>query len=476
MEAVNFNYLPAYTPLFQNCAVGNPDAEPLALLQGGSGSGKTIQALTLALAHMANNIGFECVVMRKTLTECRKTVFKDAQNAAAFTGQEHLFEFRGGTNGTMMVYCPSTASVMHFMGVDDPEKLKGLSASIQLAIMDELTGFQIDDLKQLKLRLRCPFKGALNQIICTFNPIDKNNWVYRELIEGGRWMGRALYMITTFRHNPKLPKSNRLELIAMIQDDPQWAECYAFGRWINRYEHQIYTTFDTAPYVRKGRAVYGLDFGFVHPMALVEVNIRKRPTSTKHGDLYVKQLIYESEMSLPDLIHRMRFVLKIPRAATIICDSARPEMIKEIKKTYPNARAVVKGAGSVFSGIMAVKRFNIIADEDSPDLINELESYRWKKTAGKDGVLTDEPVKKNDDAMDALRYGATYLAGKMGMLTAVGASTTPPKRPSTSATPAAPQTAPQSAPEITQAQRSANAVASRFERDEQAARRLNRRM
>lgn len=423
MERIEFEYLPAYEGLFHNCsqtAVQEGTARKFVFMQGGSGSGKTIQALTMALAHMANNKKFECIVLRKTLAECRKTVFKDAQNAAEFAGHGHLFDWSGGESGTMVGKCNTTGSVMYFGGVDDPEKLKGLSASVQLIIADELTSFDLEDLKQMDIRIRCPYENALNMIVCTFNPIDKTNWVYKEVVKKGRFLTEnGIHTVTTFRDNPLLSESNRLTLLAMIEEDPQWAECYAFGRWINKYEHQIYRTFQTVPWSRKGRAVYGLDFGHVHPTALVQVNIRPKRGRIKRGDLYARQLVYQTELDIDDLIRMMIYDLKIPLNATIICDSARPDLIKKIQKYYGNARPAHKGPGSVFSGIMTVKSFNLHLDEESEDLISEAEGYRWKKKAGRQGGVTDEPVKKHDDAMDALRYATVYLTKAM-RLPAIG--------------------------------------------------------
>jgi phage terminase large subunit len=46
----------------------------------------------------------------------------------------------------------------------------------------------------------------------------------------------------------------------------------------------------------------------------------------------------------------------------------------------------------------------------SINLLKEIRSYKWK--TDKDGRVLDEPVKFNDHAMDAGRYGVfTYMTG-----------------------------------------------------------------
>ena len=86
----------------------------------------------------------------------------------------------------------------------------------------------------------------------------------------------------------------------------------------------------------------------------------------------------------------------------IRADYARPEIIKELKVEGWN----VKNAGKeVKAGIDAVKTFKIYAKNDK-NLIKEYDNYQWKKVRD---LITDEPVKMYDDAMDAIRYAVHYI-------------------------------------------------------------------
>jgi len=64
-----------------------------------------------------------------------------------------------------------------------------------------------------------------------------------------------------------------------------------------------------------------------------------------------------------------------------------------------NANKVVK------KGIDNIKTFGVIC-EDEARIKKEYENYKWKKVGD---FITDEPVKLFDDAMDAIRYAATYI-------------------------------------------------------------------
>ena len=66
----------------------------------------------------------------------------------------------------------------------------------------------------------------------------------------------------------------------------------------------------------------------------------------------------------------------------------------------------IKGAGSIAAGITLLQWCDIYFVEDD-ELEEEYNNYSWK--LDKDGKPTDEPVKKEDHLMDAIRYIITYL-------------------------------------------------------------------
>lgn len=73
---------------------------------------------------------------------------------------------------------------------------------------------------------------------------------------------------------------------------------------------------------------YGLDFGFNDPTALVAVATMD---IDEKKDLFVQELLYERELTAKDLIKRMD-ELKIDKRKLILADSARPEMIEDIRQ------------------------------------------------------------------------------------------------------------------------------------------------
>ncbi|MCS7232467.1 MAG: terminase large subunit, partial [Elusimicrobiota bacterium] len=138
---------------------------------------------------------------------------------------------------------------------------------------------------------------------------------------------------------------------------------------------------------------YGVDFGYNNPCVLLEVKM-------KDNNFFVKELIYQTNLTNFDFIELLRQHIKI-RTRPIYCDPSEPARIEEIKKAGFNA---IPANNDVKSGIDFLKSLNdrIFSNQDNINLNKEIKTYSWKKD--KDGKLLDEPIKFNDHCLDALRY------------------------------------------------------------------------
>lgn len=149
------------------------------VMYGGSSSGKTYSmAQTILL--MAKWEGSSTLVMRKVGASIKDSVYQDFKAAAAQLGISGDFRF---TDGLKTITCLSNKARIVFKGLDDSEKIKGLS-SFKRVVMDEWSEFEEADYKQIRLRLR-GMKGQ--QIICTFNPIKETHWIKRTIFDTQEW-------------------------------------------------------------------------------------------------------------------------------------------------------------------------------------------------------------------------------------------------------------------------------------------------
>jgi phage terminase large subunit len=93
----------------------------------------------------------------------------------------------------------------------------------------------------------------------------------------------------------------------------------------------------------------------------------------------------------------------------VVCDSAEPRSINRLVSAGIPAIKADKKGGSVMSGIRKVQSMNLHIHEDSHDLQNEANNYKFKIDSRSDTVL-EIPVKEHDDGMDAGRYPTDMFA------------------------------------------------------------------
>jgi hypothetical protein len=150
----------------------------------------------------------------------------------------------------------------------------------------------------------------------------------------------------------------------------------------------------------KGLSGYGLDFGFNDPTALIHCKLDKL-----NKKLYICEKLYKSGLTSQAIADELRR-LNISRGSEIIADSARPEIIAELKKFY-NIKPTPKGANSIYFGILKILEYELLIVNSSTNLIREIGMYRFKED--KDGNATNEPIEEHDHTLDALRYIVRHL-------------------------------------------------------------------
>ncbi len=157
----------------------------------------------------------------------------------------------------------------------------------------------------------------------------------------------------------------------------------------------------------------GLDHGYNDETALVGVKIDPR-----RRKLFVRVYLYASGIT-PDALALELTRLQLGRRL-IICDNARPEINQMLALKGFAVQAVKKGAGSVFSGIQAVKGFEIVLvpyfvghGVNTADFIaTELNQYEW--VVDSMGRPTENPAKSKEHALDAMRYVVMFYAAGRG--------------------------------------------------------------
>ena len=147
------------------------------ILFGGSSSGKSFSVAQSILVQTLLD-GENTLVMRKVGASILKTVYEDYKVAAKGLGVSDMFKFTQNS-----IRCLANGAKIDFSGLDDPEKIKGIS-NYKRVQLEEWSEFEEADFKQMRKRLRGK-KGQ--QIICTFNPISGTHWIKKKFIDKQKW-------------------------------------------------------------------------------------------------------------------------------------------------------------------------------------------------------------------------------------------------------------------------------------------------
>lgn len=143
------------------------------VLYGGSSSGKSYSVAQAILIQTLLD-GENTLVMRKVGASILKTIYEDFRVAANGLNIRNFFRFTQNS-----IRCIYNGSRIDFSGLDDPEKIKGIS-NYKRVQLEEFSEFDIEDFKQIRKRLR----GKLGQqIIMTFNPISETHWIKKKFLD-----------------------------------------------------------------------------------------------------------------------------------------------------------------------------------------------------------------------------------------------------------------------------------------------------
>ena len=345
--------------------------------QGGTRSGKTYSAIQVLCEYCLRNQNSNSVIsiVRKTLPALKGSAYRDFLDILMREGW-----YSENDHNKSEMYYNLFGNLVEFISVDQPQKIRGRKRNI--CFINEANELTWEDFFQLNIR-------TTDKIIIDYNPSDEFHWIYDTL----QIREDADFFVTTYRDNPYLEK----ELIDEIErlqlaDDNYW-RVYGLGqRGIS--QETIYTHWQLGDFPDDCEIAYGVDFGYNVPSSIVRVGF-------KEFALHVDEVLYETKLTTSDLIERIKS-LNIERHAELFCDNAEPKTIEELIRAGYNAKPAEK---DVYAGIQKVKSLPLFITPNSQNLIKEIKSYKWK--LDKDGKIhPDEvPVKFNDHAMDAMRYG-----------------------------------------------------------------------
>jgi PBSX family phage terminase large subunit len=209
------------------------------------------------------------------------------------------------------------------------------------------------------------------------------------------------YFHFTSMDNPHLPPEE-LEKMKIEMTDDRFAQ-EVLGEF-RKKEGLVYKDFSRARHVldklpENFETLYtlgGVDWGHTHPCAVITI---KKDYS---GNYFITDEYYKTGRTESEIVDKVVSLCY----NKVFPDPENASGIESLRRAGVNIREVNKSRGSVVSGISKVQELlrqgRVRVLSHCVNTIQEFESYSYPDDKGK--IADENPLKENDDAMDAIRY------------------------------------------------------------------------
>lgn len=347
----------------------------IRIIQGSSSASKTYSILQkLVLQALQSKESKLISIVTDTNVNVSKGAFRDFENICEdsnieLQGTKHPIEYRIN-NWTF-----------EFFGLDDSRKAKGGRRDI--LFINEGNRVKWEIARQLIMRTR-------EVVYIDYNP-DSDFWADEKYI-GKKDVD---FCIVTYLDNEACPQSAIDEIESYKESDYEWYKVFGLGIKGDLFKGKVFKKWeevDSFPDI--DNYWFGLDFGFSNdPTAIVK-------TCMYNDAIYVDEILYHTELTNGDIARLLKETGY--SGQPIICDSAEPKSILELRQFGINAFGADKRPGSIMQGIDFLKRNKVYVTSRSTNIIRENKHYKWKQD--KDGNYMNQPMDWMNHQIDSIRY------------------------------------------------------------------------
>jgi len=355
---------------------------------GGSSSSKTISILQLLLIYAIKHPNKTITICSQTLPKIKKGPLADFQKVVLSQDGLGFLKTKKHFNKADLIYTLPNGSILQFISADSEDKIIGMRSDV--LYFDELNHIKKSIYDQLSIR-------TSHKILASWNPSSlfyANDEFDRDDVET---------IHSTYKDNPFVDKNIIKELIEKGKKDKNFKRVYLEGKpgildGLIFEEDTNYIIVDNMPEKKIKKIVFGLDYGYVDPTALVKITLFEDKT------IFVEEFLYKTELT-PDSLLKNLLGLKLEKHSKIIAESARPELTNYLYKHGLNIHKVKKT--QIMDGINKMYDYFMYIKSDSKNLITELRNYAWAKD--KNGFQLEKPIDDYNHICDGIRYAQTMF-------------------------------------------------------------------
>ena len=363
---------------------------PIKVIQGATSSGKTYGIMPIMYDKAIKTPRSKITIVAETLTAVREGALDIFTNFLIDEGRWNDTSW----NASSLIYTLGNGSKIQFKSFDTVGKAKA-SGKRNILFLNEANHIDYEIADALMIRS--------DEIWMDFNA-DMEFWVHTEILP----QKQTDFLKLTYLDNEAIPSRILSDLMlrkAKAEKEEKsgnkgywwnWWQVYGLGE-IGQLQEAIlpiWEQVDKRP-ERFQTYCYGLDFGFVHPTALIRIWYFE-------DEIYLEEVIYRVGLTSGQLIEAMQ-KKSVENSIEILADHARPEIIQDLRNA---GYYVLKADKNVKKGLDKLKQKTAYVHSDSVNIIKENKKYRYRKI---NGVQTEEPLKQFDDAIDAIRYGNLWV-------------------------------------------------------------------
>ncbi|HAT4781676.1 TPA: PBSX family phage terminase large subunit [Clostridioides difficile] len=396
-EIINKNF-------YEFWKVSNSNKYLYHVLKGGRASAKSTHiAFWLTMAMVKYPVNTVC--FRKVGNTIMDSVYEQLKETIEIFGLTHLFQFK---KSPMEIIFIPRGNKFIFRGLDDPQKIKSIKSAkypIAFAWFEEVAEIKTED--ELSMVINSVLRGELPdklnyKIFLSYNPPKrKQSWVNKKfethILPKNTYVHHSIYLDNPHISKAFIEEANEIK----IRNEFKYRWEYLgepIGSGVVPFSNLEFKTITNEEILHFDNIRQGNDFGYAtDPMAFVRLHYDK-----KKRIIYFIDEIFGVKMSIRELASKIKS--KGYDDFNVVCDSAEPRSIAELREYGIRALKAKKGPGSIEFGenwlddLQAI----VIDPNRTPNVAREFENIDYQ--TDKDGNVRAKLEDKDNHSIDATRY------------------------------------------------------------------------